>query len=451
MVEFNRELRHHAGRAIRDGATETGLPATTSLAALLETIARRLIWVGLLLTTTSPRVELGSVHFNGGDIAVLAATCCWLTAWILSRSSALSLQAALWPFVIIVLGLASTVSTTDVTATVVGVAELVVLWLFPAVIVPNIVSTPARLSTFLNCVSIGSLVAGTLNLFQAAKLGLGGGLPQVWGAAQYLQGYFQALGLIIALSRTISGISSRRVGSSVAWTIACVVNASALLLTQTRGAWLAAFVAIVVLAILWRPSVLLVAIGGVAVTILALSGTVWTSAMAERLRSMFSLESNLSGFESSLGRLALAATAWRMFLAHPLTGVGLKNFPIVMPLYAPPGMPLAYEMGAGHVLTSVEGPHSTYLSLLSEVGFLGLLSLLCWELGALLDLYRALRSQSAEAIKTKQNIAVMLGAVIVVIVYNFFFEMNQAGTLVFLSVLALGYRSVGRFAHQGTP
>ncbi len=273
----------------------------------------------------------------------------------------------------------------------------------------------------------------------------------MWGAAQYLQGYFQAFGLIIALSRTIGAISSRQLRSSLTWTLACLVNASALLLTQTRGAWLAAFAGIVVLGVLWRPSVLVVALGGIAVTILALSGTVWVSAMGERLQSIFSLESNLSGFESSLGRLALAATAWRMFLAHPLLGIGLKNFPIAMAFYAPPGMPLTYEMGPGHVLTAVEGPHSTYLSLLSEVGAFGLVSLLCWELGALLHLYRCVRAQSSEVAKPEQNAVVILAGVVVVIVYNLFFEMNQAGTLIFVSVLSLGYRFAERPEHQTPP
>ena len=450
MVGPHRELPARGTDALRSGPTRATFAATTSVADVLETVARRLIWVGVLLTTISPRIEFGSVHFNGGDLAGLAATCSWLAAWVLSRSRPMLLRAAFWPFVLVALGVASSVASTDIRATGVGVLELVLLWLLPTLTVPNIVSTPARVATFLDCVSIGSLVAGTLNLLQAARLGLGGGLPQVWGAAQYLQGYFQAFGLIVALSRTVGAINARQFRGSLSWAIACFVNATALLLTQTRGAWLAAFAAIVVLGILWRPSVLVMALGAVAVIILALSGTVWVSAMGQRLQSIFSLESNLSGFESSLGRLALAVTAWKMFLAHPLMGIGLKNFAIAMPLYAPPGMPLAYEMGPGHVLTAVEGPHSTYLSLLSEVGIFGFVSLFCWELGALWYLYRGVRAERAVVVNHEQGAAVMLAAVVVVVVYNLFFEMNQAGTLIFVSVLALGYRSVGRLAPETT-
>jgi len=117
--------------------------------------------------------------------------------------------------------------------------------------------------------------------------------------------------------------------------------------------------------------------------------------LKERAQSIFSLEAGLAGFDSSVIRLALVVTAWNMFQAHPLLGIGLKNFETALPLYAPTGMPLAVEMGPDHVLTVIQGPHSTYLSLLSELGLVGLIAFLCWELSVARRIVKCIRRQTA--------------------------------------------------------
>jgi len=392
---------------------------------------------------TTPRIAFSGVHINAGDVLGAAASVCWLASWVLSRSRPMPLAAGMWPSVILTAAAASMPSSLDVRAAGLGLAELTVLWILPAVVVPNILSTPQRVTQFLTCISVGSLIAGTANLVEAIQVGTAGGLPQVWGAAQYFQGYFQVIALTIAVSRLLAAVAARRTGAALLWCLAGFVNASALLLTQTRGAWLAAIVAMIVLGILWRPSVLIGTIGVLLVVVLTFASADWASVVRERVQSTFTLEAGLSGFESSLGRLGLAVTAWRMFLAHPLLGVGLKNFTVAMPLYSPPGLPLAYEMGPNHILTPVEGPHSTYLSLLSEVGIVGLIGLLCWQGAAIRRLYRDSRaSRDSRPLDglSPTNAPMLLAGVIVVAVYNCFFEMNQTGTLIFVSLLALGSR-----------
>ncbi len=412
------------------------------LADSLQAFARWMIWAAVLLTMTTPRVAVGTVHVNAGDLLGVAAGICWLVSWVVSPSKPMDLRAAIWPSLIFAVGALSAASSQDLRAAIVGLAELAILWVLPAMAVPNLLSTQVRVTRFLICVSVGSLVAGSANIIQALGTGtLNGGLPQVWGPVQYFQGYFQAVGLVIAASHFLGAITARRAAASLMWCLACLVNAGALLLTQTRGAWLAAIAAVIVLGILWRPGVLVGAIGVVSAAALAFWSADWASIVRERVQSIFSLEAGLSGFESSLGRLGLIVTAWRMFIAHPLLGIGLKNFPIAMPEYAPPEMPLAYEMGPDRILTAVEGPHSTYLALLSEVGVFGLLGLVCWEAGAMWRLFREGRGDASLEGGSRRNAAVLLAAATVVVVYNFFFEMTQTGMLVFVSVLALGYRA----------
>src|SRR5207237_4032012 len=126
---------------------------------------------------------------------------------------------------------------------------------------------------------------------------------QVWGAAQYFQGYFQVIGLTIAVSQLLAAVASRRVAATLIWCLACFVNATALLLTQTRGAWLAAVAAMIVLGILWRPSVLIGTAGVVMIAVFAFGSADSASVVRQRVQSIFTLEAGLSGFASTLGRL----------------------------------------------------------------------------------------------------------------------------------------------------
>jgi O-antigen ligase len=129
-----------------------------------------------------------------------------------------------------------------------------------------------------------------------------------------------------------------------------------------------------------------------------------------------------------------------MFLAHPFVGVGLKCFPTVLPTYAPPGLPDAVEMGPNHVLTQIEGPHSTYLALLSQTGLLGAISVVGWEFEATVRLYREYRVTVGAATRGRLQVLTLIAGVVVVAIYNCFSEMNATGALPLICVLALAYR-----------
>ena len=96
-------------------------------------------------------------------------------------------------------------------------------------------------------------------------------------------------------------------------------------------------------------------------------------------------------------------------------------------------------MGPNHVLTRIEGPHSTYLRLLSEAGLLGAIAFLGWELQAAHRLYREYRRMATGPGGSRRQVLTLIAAFAVVAVYNCFSEMNATGALPLVCVLALAY------------
>lgn len=73
-------------------------------------------------------------------------------------------------------------------------------------------------------------------------------------------------------------------------------------------------------------------------------------------------ESIVEGSDTVGIRYELIKSGWQMFLDHPITGVGIGQFQAFWPLYAPRSL-------QGRPLT----PHNTYIQILAETGFVGLL------------------------------------------------------------------------------
>jgi len=89
---------------------------------------------------------------------------------------------------------------------------------------------------------------------------------------------------------------------------------------------------------------------------LILGALLWV-AIPQQYKARYETVSDLQSDESYQARVDAWKAAWRMFLDHPLTGVGAGNFPV------------ARGIGSGHWLNV----HSLYMQLLSETGILGTL------------------------------------------------------------------------------
>ncbi|HTR25350.1 MAG TPA: O-antigen ligase family protein [Terriglobales bacterium] len=171
-----------------------------------------------------------------------------------------------------------------------------------------------------------------------------------------LAGY---LNLILPFAIAVCALSREARWKRLAGAVV-VIGAVSLLLTQSRGGYIA-FAATVIVAI-WhfardhkRRIVLLL--------IVALVGSTFYAALLEWNPRHFG---EFEDDHSTLARVILWYAAWNLFLASPVHGIGFGTFNFVSENYLPAIADLPENLGV----------HNIYLELLAEVGVLGLLSFL---------------------------------------------------------------------------
>ncbi len=149
---------------------------------------------------------------------------------------------------------------------------------------------------------------------------------------------------------------------------AIAISMGGILASFSRSTWLATMTAIVVL--LWlsgklRYLFVLGIVGAVAVLVLR-EFVPFAAYIAERFLSIFRFveEYGQVGSTSGTARVLLVIAGLKMFLDHPLLGVGWRGFPELFPKYAPPGFPYWSRVNESHTVVT------TVLAELGLVGFL---------------------------------------------------------------------------------
>jgi O-antigen ligase len=141
-------------------------------------------------------------------------------------------------------------------------------------------------------------------------------------------------------------------------TLAFGLGTIALLLTLSRGGWLAFALALLLLyGFAWHR-------GWLSLTVPVVIGIVTLALVVFFNETIISRLSNDGG--SAYSRIPLLTIAYRMIADHPILGVGLNNFAVAMPHYADLDF-------AGYWLYVV---HNKYLIVWGETGLLGLLTFL---------------------------------------------------------------------------
>lgn len=199
--------------------------------------------------------------------------------------------------------------------------------------------------------------------FLGAKRGL---LGLLRGGARYYDGpggfmsdnnaFALALNMTLPLLVGIVTVEKRKVFRVVAAVMAVLCTIT-ILFTFSRGGLLT--LCTVVPFLIWRSRHRLAVTGLIALGLagfLFFTSDTFTQAYAERASSI----SNYQEDRSAVGRLNAWTTSWRVFLDHPLTGVGPNNLEVVYKSYSPE--PERFRVS-----------HNAYLQILCECGLPALL------------------------------------------------------------------------------
>lgn len=185
-----------------------------------------------------------------------------------------------------------------------------------------------------------------------------------------------AYGLVVATALALAPGSTGR-GRKIAGGAALVLVVP-LVLSFSRGAWIATFgaaVLVMALAGIRRALKVLVALGAAGVVLVGGLG-VGSDMVGERLTSITQVSS--APDQSVTDRYTMWAAAESMWRERPAVGVGLKGFPAHRDGHASLGLSSGSDTaGAGqaYIRQPLLSPHNMYLLILSEQGLIGLTAL----------------------------------------------------------------------------
>lgn len=205
-----------------------------------------------------------------------------------------------------------------------------------------------------------------------------------------------------------------------------------LVLTFSRG-WLIGFVAGMSYVVIKKRDVraffLLLGFGILAVVMLGVSGEI-----LEKFLHRFTLDiENLPPEDPRIGRLMLFEGAWKLFLESYGIGIGLSGFP--------------FYIGRIFPIKAGMYPHSLYLSILVELGVVGVV-LFVWWVSVLVN--RVMRALKASERSSYHNIFLAWCAGLISFAFNGFFRLSLAHNWWAYVGLGIVIMSVGLKMDTGT-
>lgn len=286
--------------------------------------------------------------------------------------------------------------------------------------------------TLLNQVLFGGTMSfgGFATVTQASgelvtTLRYGGPLPDsnFWGR-HLIMGLPLAGALIVRAQR--AGLRQAVMG----WAAAMLAILAGIYLTQSRGTFIATFVALAVWTVLSGPSARRAAVKVLPVAVLFLLIPGIGNRLLALLADVYGSQPSYSIDPSVASRMAAGEVAWAMFDDRPIFGFG------------PGGFQLMVERYSGLVPTAVTNPptaaaHDLYAQMASEAGIVGLLGWAVLVVGVVLCIairvsQLALRSETVE----RSLAAAVLAALVAWSVASIFIHLSYLRTFGILLALA---------------
>jgi O-antigen ligase len=272
---------------------------------------------------------------------------------------------------------AATAAAADSVTSLIGMARFVEIFVAVPLATYLVLERRSDLSLVLGTLLAIGIGEGALGVYQFAT-GSGAGFGESAIRAVGTFGAYEIMSLptvvtyalLVAVAAVIAG---RGPGRALA-VVAAAALAVPLTVSFSRGSWIAAVLALLVMltvANVRAGLAFLLATAIILAPLLMLSKETSTS-VGHRLASIASTAS--SPDQSVRDRYSLWQVAADIWHDHPATGVGLRNFPSFRDTYAPMGLSSGSDVvDASHGFRRVEllSPHNFYLLILSELGIVG--------------------------------------------------------------------------------
>jgi O-antigen ligase len=258
----------------------------------------------------------------------------------------------------------------------IGALELLkVVAIYLAII--NVVSTPRRLVYFALALILGSLVTSIGSIQWYLK-----GEDLVWGyRARWVGTYAdpnylaEHLSIIVPLSVAFLARRETRPLVKAVCAIAGLLAIITIVYTHSRGGFIGLTVGMALWALMERAR---------RMQAITLGAALLLGLLVFAPKSFWQRTETVEDFRedaSAMGRVYAWSVASRISMDRPLLGVGLDGFRYAWPLYAPPEARRAYVA------------HNLYLSVIGELGFLGLFFYLVFTGGAVGGAFAASRDK----------------------------------------------------------
>ncbi|MFH1487022.1 MAG: O-antigen ligase family protein, partial [Chloroflexota bacterium] len=382
-------------------------------------------------------VQIGPLSASGTEFLIGVTAISWAARLAARRDLKISFTSLSWPLAMFIgILLASAAAALSLALSLKEVSKWLEL-LLVFLLVVNLVDRRRQVTVIFVCLALASFLQAIMGWYQFLSRS---GPPSFLIGEHFLRAYgtfgqpnpyagYLVFSVSMLCGLLITAVAYRRVGKSLLsfgiFMGTAIVVLLAVLMSFSRGAWLALFVALCVIAVIASRRALgyLSLLFFVGVLLLTLGAFQLVPAAAvERLSvvtesfSLFDARGVAPTDENwaIVERMANWQSSWEMFLDNPIMGVGIGNFSLFYPDYALPG----WDVPTLHA-------HNFYLNLLAEGGVLGLIGYTIFMVSVFVFVCRTLAGRRANeenaALVSRKGVAIgVIGAMVALSVHNLF-------------------------------
>lgn len=285
------------------------------------------------------------------------------------------------------------------------------------ILLVNFVDTKRKIRSLLITLSVVNILLSLLTFYQLlfenvlyvgrATVSSESG-EKIWRASgtfedPNVEAIFLMVGLIYAISLVIH--SKEKIVLKLFFAGTALITSVGIIATFSRSGWIAAFAGVIMILFLNRNKKLF--FYSIFIVLLFFVGFILFTPYGEfitfRILSIFDVMAD----PSITTRLGLMLSGLKMFVDNPFLGIGLRGYPVLYDLYIDPLAPW--------FLLHVKESHTLFITLLAELGIIGLIIVVFWFKRIFVDSYKLIQKAHNDFHR-----AVLIGS------FSTFFALNIA-------------------------